>query len=122
MLLLPEQVWSLWHQWWRKVQKPPEDFKDFDKMGAATPSPIDPVNKVVWEPMKTLNQLEGAAGDFIMEDDSNNTPPCHNSSSSTGSHTPPPLCSPLSVPQFRMVPTKTSKNERKGNDAMGVQG
>ena len=45
----------------------PEDFKDFDKMGAATidlaPSPINLVDKVVWEPMKALNQLDGAAGD-----------------------------------------------------------
>jgi len=46
------------------------EFKDLDKMGATTidlsPSPIDPVNKVVWEPMKTLNQLDWATDDFIM--------------------------------------------------------
>jgi len=45
---------------------PPEDFKDLDKMGSPTiylsPSPIDPVDKVVWEPMKALDQLDGATG------------------------------------------------------------
>ena len=84
---------------------PPEDFKDLDKMGSPTihlsPSPINPVDKVVWEPMKALNQLDGATGDFIMEDDSNDTPPSLNSPSSTGSRTPPPLCSPLLFRQLR---------------------
>jgi len=60
----------------------PVKFKDLDKMGAATidlaHSPIDPVDKVVWEPMKALNQLCGAMGDFIMEDDSDDAPPSHN--------------------------------------------
>jgi len=84
---------------------PPKDFKDLDKMGSPTihlsPSPIDPVDKVVWEPIKALNQLDGATGDFIMEDDSNDSPPSLNSPSSAGSHTPPPLCSPLSFRQLR---------------------
>jgi len=112
--------------WWRKLRRPPEEFKDLDKMGAATidlaPLPIDPVDKVVWEPMKALNQLDGAAGDFIMEDDSDDAPPSHNSPSSTGSRTSPPLCSPLSIHQLRTVPKKISNDERQGNDAMGVQG
>jgi len=104
----------------------PVEFKDLDKMGAATidlaHSPIDPVDKVVWEPMKALNQLDGATGDFIMEDDSDDAPPSHNSPSSTDSRTPPPLCSPLSFRQLRTVPKKTNNDERQGNDAMGVQG
>jgi len=73
----------------------PVEFKDLDKMGAATidlaHSPIDPVDKVGWERMKALNQLDRAMGDFIMEDDSNDAPTSHNSPSSTGSRTPPPL-------------------------------
>ena len=62
---------------------PPEDFKDLDKKGSPTihlsPSPIDPIDKVVWEPMKALNQLHGAMGDFIMEDNSTDAPPSLNS-------------------------------------------
>ena len=30
----------------------------------APPSPVDPVDKVVCEPMEALNQLDGAAGDL----------------------------------------------------------
>jgi len=86
------------------------------------PSPIDLVNKVVWDPMKALNQLDRTAGDFIMEDDSDDAPPSHNSQTNTGSRTPPPLCSPLSIHQLRTVPTKISYDESQGNDAMGVQG
>jgi len=104
----------------------PEDFKDLDKMGSPTihlsPSTIDPVDKVVWEPMKALNQLDGTTGDFIMEDDSDDAPPSHNSPSSTGSRTPPPLCSPLLIRQLRTVPKKTNNDERQGNHAIGVQG
>jgi hypothetical protein len=104
----------------------PVEFKDLDKMGAATidlaHSPINPVDKVVWQPMKALNQLDGATGDFIMEDDSDDTPPSLNSPNSAGSGTPPPLCSDLSFRQLRTVPKKTSNDERQGNDAMGVQG
>jgi len=72
--------------------------------------------------MKALNQLDGAEGDFIMEDDSDDAPSSHNSPSSTGSRTPPPLCSPLSIHQLRTVSKKISNDERQGNDAMGVQG
>ena len=72
--------------------------------------------------MKALNQLDGAAGDFIMEDDSDDTPPSLNSPNSAGSRTPPPLCSPLSFCQLCMVPKKTSNDERQGNDTLGVQG
>ena len=83
---------------------PPEDFKDLDKMGSPTihlsPSPIDPVDKVVWEPMKALNQLDGATGDFIMEDDSNDCPPSLNFPSSTGSNTLSTLCSPFRFVNF----------------------
>jgi len=112
--------------WWRKLRRPPQDFKDLDKMGAPTidlaPLPINLVDKVVWEPMKALNQLDGAAGDFIMEDNSKDTPPSHNSPSSTGSRTPPPLRSPLLIHQLHTVPKKISNDERQGNNAMGVQG
>ena len=96
---------------------PPEDCKDLNKMGSPTihlsPSPIDPVDKVVWEPMKALNQLDLVTGNFIMEDNSDDAPPSLNSPSSTGSRTPPPLCSPLSFRQLRTVPKKTN------NDAPG---
>jgi len=105
---------------------PPEDFKDLDKMGSPTihlsPSSIDPADKVVWEPMKALNQLDRATGDFIMEDNSDDTPPSLNSPRSTGSRTPPPLCSPLSFRQLRTVHQKTNNDERQGNDAMNFQG
>jgi len=57
----------------------PVEFKDLDKMGAATIDlahlSINPVDKVVWEPMKALNQLDEATGDFIMEDNSNDSTP-----------------------------------------------
>jgi len=57
----------------------PVEFKDLDKLGAATIDlahpPIDPVDKVVWDPMKALNQLDGATGDFIMEDNSDDATP-----------------------------------------------
>jgi len=40
----------------------PEEFKDLDKMGAAviyhSTLPVVPVNKVVWEPMEALTQLD----------------------------------------------------------------
>jgi len=101
---------------------PREDFKDLDKMGLLTIRLSHPVDKVVWEPMKALKQLDGATGDFIMEDNSDDAPPSLNSPSSTGSRTPPPLCSPLSFLQLRTVPKKTNNDERQGNDAMGVQG
>jgi len=42
----------------------PEEFKDLDKLGAPVidhaPPPVFPVNKVVWEPMEALTQLDGA--------------------------------------------------------------
>jgi len=76
-------------------------------MGSPTihlsPSPIDPVDKVVWEPMKALNQLDGATGDFIMEveeDDSNDCPPSLNSHSSTGSYTLPHCALPFRFVNF----------------------
>jgi len=94
-----------------------EDCKDLHKMGSPTihlsPSPIDPVNKVVWEPMKTFNQLDGATGYFLMEHDSNDVPLSLNSPNRTGSRTPPLLYSPLSFRQLRTVPKKTN------NDAPG---
>jgi len=93
-------------------------------MGASTIDlahlPINPVGKVVWEPMKALNQLDVATDDFIMEDNSNYAPPSLNSPISVGSRPPPLLCSPLSFRQLRTVPKKTSNDERQGNDAMGV--
>jgi len=95
---------------------PRKDFKDLDKMGSPTihlsPLPINPVDKVVWEPMKTLNQLDGAMGDFLMEEVSDDAPLSINSPSSTGSRTPPPLCSPLSFRQLRTVPKKTNNGAR----------
>jgi len=104
---------------------PPEDFKDLNKMGSPTihlsSLSIDSVDKVVWEPTKALNQLDGATGDFIMEDNSDDVPPSLNSPSSTGSHTPPPLYSPLLFRQLHTVPKKTNNDERQGNDVMGVQ-
>ena len=105
----------------------PVEFKDLDKVGAATidlaHSPINPVDKVVWEPMKALNQLDGATGVFIMEDDYDDAPPSLNSPSSAGSRTPPRaiVLSPF-VSSTSYGPKKTSNDERQGNDAMGVQG
>jgi len=116
--------------WWKKLRRPSGDLKALDKLGmdlatssAAINLALPPVDLVfVWEPMKALNQLDRATGDFIMEDDSNDCPPSLNSPSSTGSHNPPPLCSPLSFRQLRGVPNKTDNDEQQGNDAMGVQG
>jgi len=109
-----------------EILSSPVEFKDLDKMGPATMdlahSPINPVDKVVWEPMKTLNQLDGVIVDFIMEDDPDDVPPSLNCPSSTGSRTPPPLCSPLLFRQLCTVLKKTSNDERQGNDAVGVQG
>jgi hypothetical protein len=49
----------------------PEEFKDLDKMGTAVidraPLPVDPANKVVWEPMEALTQLDGATDDSDTE-------------------------------------------------------
>ena len=99
---------------------------DLDKMGAATIDlahlSINPVDKVVWEPMKALNQLDGATGDFIMENNSNDSNPYLKSPISADSRTPPPLCSPLLFCQLPTVPKKTSNDEHQGNDTMGVQG
>ena len=104
----------------------PVEFKDLDKMGAATIDlahlSINPVDKVVWEPMKALNQLDGATGDFIMENNSNDSNPYLKSPISADSRTPPPLCSPLLFCQLPTVPKKTSNDEHQGNDTMGVQG
>ena len=91
----------------------PPQAKDFHpKVARLSPSPIDPVDKVVWEPMEALNQLDGVTADFIMEDDSDDAPPSLNSASSTGSRTPPTLCSPLSFRQLRTVPKKTNNGAR----------
>jgi len=103
---------------WKKLRHPLEDLKDPAKIDIATidlaPPPVDPVVKVVREPMEALNQLDGAAGDFIL-------PLFPTSPSNAGSRNPPPPCSPLLIHQLCTVPKMTAEDERLGNDAMGVQ-
>jgi len=52
----------------------PEEFKDLDKIGSSfinlAPPPVAPVDKVVWEPMEALTQLDWATDDSVMEEDS----------------------------------------------------
>jgi len=62
--------------WWKKLRRPSGDLKDLDKLGIdlatslatieLAPPPVDSVVKDVREPMEALNQLDGAAGDFIL--------------------------------------------------------
>jgi len=82
----------------------PEEFKDLDKMGAAVidhaPPPVSPVNKIVWEPMEALTQLNGATDDSVLEEDSANAPLSPNSPSNAGSRNPPPPRSPLLIHQL----------------------
>jgi len=63
----------------------------------APPPPVDLVVKVVREPMEAFNQLDGAAGDFIL-------PLSPTSPSNGGSRNPPPLRSPLLIHQLCTVP------------------
>ena len=49
--------------------------------------------------MKTLNQLDGATGDFLMEDDSDDAPLSLNSPGS-GSFTPPHCTLPIRFVNF----------------------
>jgi len=79
------------------------------------PSPVDSVVTVLREPMEALNQLDGAAGDFIL-------PLSPTSSSNAGSRNPPPPLSTLLIHQLRTVPKMTADDERMGDDAMDVQG
>ena len=79
------------------------------------PPPVDLVFKVVRESMEALNQLDGAAGDFIL-------PLSPTSSSNAGSRNPPPPLSTLLIHQLRTVPKMTADEERMGDDAMDVQG
>jgi len=62
--------------WWKELQRPSGDLKDLDTLGIdlatslaaidLAPPPVDSFVKVVREPMDALNQLDGAAGDFIL--------------------------------------------------------
>jgi len=72
--------------------------------------------------MEALNQLDGAAGDFFLEADPADVPLSPNSPSNTGCRKPPPLLSPPSIRQLRVVYKTTTDDERLGDDAMGVQG
>jgi len=73
LLLLP--VWVMSLRYGEKVQRLPEEFKHFKKIGHQPfLSPIDPVDKVLWEHMEALNQLDGAADDSVMEEDSADAP------------------------------------------------
>jgi len=112
--------------WWKKLRHPLKDLKDLDKLGTVTidlaPPPVEPVDKVVQEPMEALNQLDGDAGDFILEADPAAVPLSLNSPSSTGSRKSLPLRSPLSIHQLRIVFNTTSNDEGQGNDTMQVQG
>jgi hypothetical protein len=55
---------------------------------------IDSVEKVVRELIEALNQLDGAAGDLILEADPAEVPFSPNSTSNTSSCKRPPLHSP----------------------------
>jgi len=111
--------------WWTKLWRTSGDLKDLDKLGidletsltaiALVPPPVHPVVMVIRAPMAALNQLDGAAGDFIL-------PLSPTSPSNAGSRNPPPPLSPLLIHQLRMVPKMTADDERLGDDAMGVQG
>jgi len=79
------------------------------------PPPVDAVIMVIRESMEALNQLDGAAGDFIL-------PPSLTSPSNAGSRNPPPLLSPLLVHQLRTNPKVICNGKRLGDDAMGVHG
>jgi len=99
---------DLWHAaWWKRLRRPLEDLEDLDKLGIASihlsPPPVDAVDKVVREPLEALNQLDGAAGDFFLEADPADVPLSPNSPSNTGCRKPPPLLSPPSIRQLRVV-------------------
>ena len=72
--------------------------------------------------MEALNQLDGAAGDFFLEADPADVPLSPNSPSNTGCRKPPPLLSPPSIRQLRVVYKTTTDDEGQGNDTTGVQG
>jgi len=111
--------------WWGELRCPSRDLKDLDKLGIdltmslaginLAPPTVDSVVKVVREPMEALNQLDGAAGDFVL-------PLSPTSPSNAGSRNPPPPCSPLLIHQLRTVPKGICNGERLGDDVMGVQG
>jgi len=154
-------VGAVFLAWWKKLQRPPEDLKDLDKVGTApinlAPSPdilwhavwckkrwrlleylkdldklgtaaidlapplVNLVDKVVRKPMEALNQLDGAADDFILEADPADVPLSPNSPSNTGSRKPPPLRSTPSIQQLCIVHKMTTNDEGRGNNTMGVQ-
>jgi len=120
LALSPHDLWHL--AWWKKLWRPLEDLKDLDKLGTAaidlSPPPVDLVDQVIWEPMEALNQLDGAAGDFILEADPAYVPLSPNSPSYTGSRKPPPLRSPPSIHHLRIVYKTTTNDEGQGNDTM----
>ena len=72
--------------------------------------------------MEALNQLDGVAGDFSLEEDSADVPLSPSSPSNTASRNPPRVHSPLPIHQLRTVYKTTTNDEGQGNDAMGVQG
>ena len=72
--------------------------------------------------MEALNQLDGAAGDFFLEADPADVPLSPNSPSNTGCRKPPPLLSPPSIRQLRVVYKTTTDDEGRGNDTTRVQG
>jgi len=72
--------------------------------------------------MEALNQLDGAADDFLLEADPADAPLSSNSPSNTDSRKPPPLCSSPSIHQLRIVHKTTTNDEGQGNDTNGVQG
>jgi len=77
--------------------------------------PIDSVVMVLREPKEALNQLDGAAGDFIL-------PLSPTSPNNAGSRNPPPPLSPLLIHQLRTVPKMTADDQGLGDDDMGIQG
>ena len=79
------------------------------------PPLVDSVVTVLREPMGALNQLDGAAGDFIL-------PLSPTFPSNAGSRNPPPPLSPLFIHQLRTVPKSTTDDERLEDYTMGVQG
>jgi len=76
---------------------------------------VDSVVTVCREPMEVLNQLDGAAGDFILH-------LSPTSPSNAGSRNTPPPLSPLLIHQLLKVSKMTADDEHLGDDAMGVQG
>jgi len=64
--------------------------------------------------MEALNQLDGAASDFIL-------PLSPTSPSNAGSCNPPPPLSPLLIHQLRTVLKMTADDQGLGDDVMGIQ-